>query len=820
MKRTLNFLVTVCLLSGILFLHGCKKDPDLPTLTTTAVSETTINSAKSGGNITSDGRAEITARGVCWGTTSKPTITGSKTSDGKGTGSFTSSLTGLTPNTMYYVRAYATNSAGTAYGNEVSFTTSQIVVATITTTAASAITANSATSGGNITADGGGAITARGVCWNTSVNPTTANSKTSDATGTGTFTSSITNLLPGTTYYVKAYATNSAGTAYGNEISFKTLAVIPTVTTTAASAQTTTSFATGGNVTADGGAAVTARGVCWATTTGPVATGSHTSDGAGVGTFTSSVTGLTPNTKYYVRAYATNSVGTAYGAEIEVTTAQVVVPTLTTVVATAVTSSGAVTGGNITVDGGGAVTARGVCYGTAANPTVAGTKTSDATGSGTFASTLTGLQPGTQYYYRAYATNSAGTAYGNELTFTTTAVVPTVTTAAASALTQTSATSGGNVTATGGAAVTAKGVCWATTTSPVATGLHTTDGTGTGAFTSSITGLAPNTTYYVRAYATNSVGTAYGNEISFTTSPVVVPTLTTTAVSAVTASTATSGGNITADGGGAVTARGVCWGTSANPTVSGPHTTNATGTGTFTSSITGLAAGTVYYVRAYATNSAGTAYGNQVTFTSVLGDIDGNVYTAVTIGTQVWMVQNLKTTRYNDNEVIPNVTGNTAWAGLSTPAYCWYENAVANKDTYGALYNWYAVNTGKLCPTGWKVPSHEDFKTLEKFLGMTQEDADLFGWRGTDQGTEMKSTTGWADGENGSNTSGFTALPGGFRYIGDGGFIYLGTLGYWWSSTETSLTDAYYRRLDGIEDQVYAQGVKKTAGKSVRCLKE
>ena len=348
MKKILNYFVTILLLSGVLFLHGCKKDPDLATLTTTAVSGITISTATSGGNITSDGRAEITARGVCWGTTSKPTITGSKTTDGKGTGSFSSSLTGLSPNTMYYVRAYATNSAGTAYGNEVSFTTNPIVAATLTTTAVSQIAATTAVSGGNITADGGGAITARGVCWNTSTNPTTANSKTTDATGTGVFTSNLTNLLPGTTYYVKAYATNSAGTAYGNEVTFKTLAVVPTVTTTAATAVTTTGATSGGNVTADGGSPVTARGVCWATTANPVATGNHTTDGTGLGTFPSTITGLTPNTKYYLRAYATNSIGTAYGAEIEFTTSQVVLATLTTTAATGITASAAVSGGNIT----------------------------------------------------------------------------------------------------------------------------------------------------------------------------------------------------------------------------------------------------------------------------------------------------------------------------------------------------------------------------------------------------------------------------------------------------------------------------------------
>ena len=213
MKKIFKLLLVICLVSGIALLNGCKKKPDPPTLTTAAVTEITVSTATSGGNVTADGGAAVTAKGVCWGTATKPVITtGSKTTDGTGTGAFTSSLTGLTPNTMYYVRAYATNSEGTAYGNELSFTTSQIVVATLTTTAASAILSTTATSGGNISANGGGDITARGVCWSTSANPTTADNKTSDATGTGIFmpnyTSSTAIPSAATSWWTTAAITN------------------------------------------------------------------------------------------------------------------------------------------------------------------------------------------------------------------------------------------------------------------------------------------------------------------------------------------------------------------------------------------------------------------------------------------------------------------------------------------------------------------------------------------------------------------------------------------------------------------------------------
>ena len=222
MKKGKSLLVIICLFLGFALINGCTKSSSTPTLTTTAASDITTSTATTGGNITSDGGASVTARGVCWGTAAMPTISGSKTSDGTGAGSFTSSLTSLTPNTKYYLRAYGTNSVGTGYGDEVSFTTGQIVAATLTTDEATVITATTAVSGGNITADGGDAITLRGVCWNTSTNPTVDNNKTTDGTGTGPFVSNLTDLIGATTYYVKAYAINSAGTAYGNEITFQT----------------------------------------------------------------------------------------------------------------------------------------------------------------------------------------------------------------------------------------------------------------------------------------------------------------------------------------------------------------------------------------------------------------------------------------------------------------------------------------------------------------------------------------------------------------------------------------------------------------------
>jgi len=502
-------------------------------------------------------------------------------------------------------------------------------------------------------------------------------------------------------------------------------------------------------------------------------------------------------------------------------------PTVTTSDVTDITHESAVSGGDVTDDGGVKVTDKGVVWSTSQGPTTENNdgKTNDGDGTGSFTSDLESLSRNTTYYVRAYATNSEGTAYGDEKEFTTKSEVPTVTTADVTDITTNSAKSGGDVTYDGGTEVTDKGVVWDTSENPTTDDNEgkTDDGDGTGTFTSDIENLSPNTTYYVRAYATNSEGTAYGNQEEFVTEG-ELPTVTTADVTDITHESAVSGGDVTDDGGLEVTARGVVWGLFDSPTLEKNEgmTDEGSGAGEFSSSIEGLVEETTYYVRAYATNSEGTSYGDAKSFETErepVYDIEGNEYTTVEIGAQEWMVENLRTTRLNDGTEITEIEDGGQWAGYENSVYSWYDNYGEKfKDVYGALYNFYTVATGKLCPEGWRVPTEDDWDELINYLGGDEV-----------AGGKLKSTTGYwtKPNEGATNESGFTALPGGSRIAeafdeySDGEFILLAEWAFFWSyhyiqEEEGGLN--YVLRYDEAKI-IKGQGAKIGTGQSVRCIK-
>ncbi|MCK5147570.1 hypothetical protein KAR48_12505 [bacterium] len=369
---------------------------------------------------------------------------------------------------------------------------------------------------GNIVNDNYQANTARGACWSTSSNPTTSDSHTTDGSGEGTFTSSITGLSLSTTYYVRGYATNSIGTNYGDNIEFTTTDGLPDVTTSSITQIIDNSASGGGENLNDDGQAITAKGVCWSTSSDPTTSSSHTNDGTGTDNFTSSITGLNSTTTYYVRAYVTNSIGTNYGGNVEFTTTDGL-PDVTTSSITQITENTASGGGENLNDDGHAITAKGVCWSTSSNPTTADSFTDDGTGTDNFSSSITGLNSSTTYYVRAYVTNSIGTNYGDNVEFTTTDGLPDVTTSSITQITGNSATGGGENLNDDGHAITVKGVCWSISSNPTTADSFTDDGTGTDDYTSLITGLNATTTYYVRAYVTNSEGISYGSNAEFTT---------------------------------------------------------------------------------------------------------------------------------------------------------------------------------------------------------------------------------------------------------------------------------------------------------------
>ncbi len=955
MKTLIKIFITGLSVFILLSVLNCKKEPPktAPVVTTSSLSNITPTGVSCGGNVTDDGGAAVTSRGVCWSLNQNPSTSDNHSSDGSGTGSFTTTISGLMPGTTYYFRAYATNSVGTSYGSQVSTSTSA-TAPSVTTVTVNSITTSSASSGGAIPSNGGGEITQKGVCWGTAQNPTVDANKTENGAGSQAYASNITGLTPNTKYYVRAYATNGAGTSYGSELSFTTKAVetlaqneqmFPGTTGTTATAVldgvTVNCTEINGFKIYQGDIVLSApeeqqtKGVAitstinywpanrvfyktdnkvnktrieaaiaeiesktnlkfiksvsdanyvyfiwdkdgcssyvgriggrqrlwladWATTGTVIHEILHSvgikheqarpdRDDYIIVVDTNIIKGyennfekmskgeVEPSDKfdfnsimlYSSMAFSKNDKPTLVKksdkttwelnrenlSEDDVKIINKIYPKTTAAPYINFDEVGIVPGGayileaDIVDDGGSPVTMRGFCWTTDGTvPSLNNQYRTSGTGIGKFQMRFENLISGTQYKFKAFAINGVGTAYSNYSMDYTHPSLATVTTGSISNITPTTATCQNSIVTTDGIIpLTMKGVCWSTTQNPTITDSQTSNGSAIATYNSSLTALQPGTTYYVRAYATNYIGTAYGNQVSFTTTipPLAAFTGTPTSIQ--------PGGTVQFTDQSANNPTGWSWdfGDGGTSTLQNPSHIYSTA-GNYTVALT-------------ATNEHGSSTETKNNYISVINgvpDIDGNIYGFVTIGTQIWMTHNLKTTKYNDGTPIPNITDDDTWENATTPGYCDNGNSAANAVTYGRLYNYYAVSTGKLCPTGWHVPSESEWNTLVSYLG----GASVAGGKLKQTGTTL-----WnAPNTGATNESGFTAIPGGLRAY-DGSFAGPGGHASFWTSTAFPNADdwslgkewphAVWRRVFNHNAQIEASHGRMIAGFSVRCVK-
>ena len=930
----------------------------LPSVITSTVSSISVSSAICGGNVTSDGGSVVMERGVCWSTTPSPTVANDHTTDGIGVGVFSSSIVGLSEGVTYYVRAYATNSVGTVYGDEVSFVAENTVPATggdTIVTCDSWIYDNGGSTGDYQNSSDGYLV----------VNPVTEGQEVV-LEGTYTVESSYDHIyiysgegISGTllgdyTGSGSIYLTNNGTVTirFTSDVSVvKSGFAIhvtcdgveppigePTVITNSVSDVTDSSATCGGNVTSDGGDSVTTRGVCWSTSPNPTIADNHTIDGGGTGSFTSSITGLNSGTTYYVRAYATNSLGTAYGEEVSFTTA-VITPTEFTCGISTVTDH------------------EGNEYHTVSIGSQCWTRenmrcvTSPSTGTYLIPSTSadytwTGKQA------RWYDNDSASYApmnYG--LLYNWNAAVDTFNTSYGETSVDTNRTHAFSVTFNGHR----RGICpegwhvptdaeWTALTNYLSSQsqytcggsneyivnalasiggwnschLNCTAGFGSSSNNASCFSALPASFY---AYEFNETGETslyfgeigettffwsasqqdgenaweryieyctpfvnreadskvYGNSVrciydSETYSSVSLPAVSTSVVTVLSETTAECGGEVLSDGGATVTARGVCWSTVQNPTISDNHTTDGGGIGVFVSSIEGLSGVSTYYVRAYATNGVGTVYGNEVSFitvpypevqpcpnTPIVTDYDGNVYNTVQIGSQCWLKENLRAIHYSNGDAIsevvlnPHTGGGGVIIGGDFGACLFHVNNDSSNDTiYGLLYNWRATmgtsdtsssnpsGVQGICPNGWHVPSVAEWTQLVNFVSGNSQY--LCGLNNTNTAKSLAGQEGWvssagicAVGNNieANNATGFSAIPAGYASTnepGIGSYNEFGEKAGFWSTESFFCEDcgphwnifphSCCLNMNYDNPRAEIQESSNNCGLSVRCLRD
>ena len=611
----------------------------LPTISTSSITNINRYGANSGGTIIDNGGAPILSSGICWSATSNlPTITDNKTTDGLlSLGTFASSLTGLTAGVTYNVRAYATNSAGTSYGSVQGFKTTPIIIQTAVligtqvwtdknlnvanyrngdpiTYAADATQWNNANNAGEgaytylkFASGDGGAKYGKLYNW-FAVNDSRGLAPVGYHIPTLAEWTTLRNTQPYNGTTLKSN-TNDWSASFSNVNN--NLTVVPDVNYGLYNGNNSSGFNAlpGGSIFPNG-------------TNGNYGSASFWTATPDVSNPLKAEWMYFHSTYFYIGSVCCFTYEKGNGMAVRLVKDNNIIETAattpvlaTTTSATSITSSSAILGGNVTDEGLTQATSRGLVYGTSAGSSTYTVTT--GSGAGTFTTTLTGLTQGTRYYVRSFATNVQGTGYGAETSFTTQTTATVSATATVTSITGTSAIGGGTITTDGGASIASRGLVWGTNSG--SSTYSVTTGTGTGTYTASITGLNNGTTYFVRAFALNTVGTTYGPEVQFATPSTA--TLASTITSTITSSTAILGGVLSSTG-GATTSVGIIYSTASNFGTFSSTSINANAVaGSYTTTISGLAAVTTYYAKAYATNIAGTAYGPVISFTTPVAPI-------------------------------------------------------------------------------------------------------------------------------------------------------------------------------------------------------
>lgn len=595
------------------------------------------------------------------------------------------------------------------------------------------LTADSCFSGGMIQSDGGDSITERGVCWATIDTPLiTIHDKTIDGSGRGSYKSLVRPLKPNTTYYARAYVKNAQGIIYGNILSFRTPSRIPTVTTDAVSSISHISATVGGNISSDGGAAIMQRGIYWSEiNNSPGRNDSIVVIGSGTGSFSTVLARLKGNRTYHIRAWATNSVGIASAPNVvSFTTLPPKLPILGPTSVNAITWTTADASSSIVSNEGSDITQYGFCWSRTPNPTVTvgDRKTINSNVAGNFSLPVTSLSPGTLYYIRAFALNEAGYGYSPaNFTFSTPAqTIPKVSLTQAAEMGATAGYAAGIVTEDGGAPITARGFLVSTNNPPPLNSRSFVPLTvGLGAFNADLSPLAAGVTYYVRAYAINQVGMALSPEVlSFHTRPPILPSVITSPfISGLSATSVVLGGNVTSDGNGVVTERGICYATTTLPTISNSRVVMGSGTGTFSGTLTGLIPDRLYFYQAYAINASGAAYGGQSSFltplatpvlispsTGALFGCCSRVFSwSVVNGADRYEIQFSRNNLFTNPINIDNCSsssrltaGYTNWAYASTNSFCLNTGTNLNN----GLWYWRVRALSQTNASEWSSPNY------------------------------------------------------------------------------------------------------------------